>query len=63
VETDAGRDPTASGQARQTGAPPGMTPGEVENRSAFAKLLAGARYPATPDRLAGLGYGREAERF
>jgi hypothetical protein len=28
-----------------------MTRRDVENRSAFAKLLAGARYPATPRRL------------
>jgi hypothetical protein len=52
VETDAGRDPTASGPARRPGAPPGMTPRDVENRSAFAKLLAGVRYPAPPKRLA-----------
>jgi hypothetical protein len=52
VETDTGRDPTAAGPARETGTPPGMTSGDVETRSAFAKLLAGARYPATPDRLA-----------
>jgi hypothetical protein len=51
VETDTGRDPTATGPARETGTPPGMTRRDVENRSAFAKLLAGARYPATPDQL------------
>jgi hypothetical protein len=51
VETDTGRDPTAVGPTRTTGTPPGMTPRDVEDRSAFAKLLAGARYPATPDQL------------
>lgn len=52
VETDTGRDPTASGRAREPGTPPGMTPRDVENRSAFAKLLAGVGYPAEPNRLA-----------
>jgi Protein of unknown function (DUF2795) len=51
VETDTGRDPTAAGASRDVGTPPGMTTEDVENRSAFAKLLAGVRYPATPDRL------------
>jgi len=51
VETDTGRDPTAVRPARETGTPPGMTAADVENRSAYAKLLAGARYPATPGRL------------
>jgi hypothetical protein len=50
VETDAGRDPTA-GTPRDSGTPPGMTSYDVEMRSAFAKVLAGARYPATPDEL------------
>lgn len=50
VETDAGRDPTA-GTPRDTGAPPGMTSYDVEMRSAFAKVLAGAPYPATPGEL------------
>jgi hypothetical protein len=51
VETDAGRDPTAAGTARRAGTPPGMSTTDVENRSAFAKILAGLRYPATPERL------------
>jgi hypothetical protein len=51
VETDAGRDPTA-GTSRETGTPPGMTAYDVEMRSAFAKVLAGAPYPATPGELA-----------
>jgi len=50
VETDAGRDPTA-GTPRDRGTPSGMTAGDVEMRSAFAKVLAGARYPATPGEL------------
>lgn len=50
VETDTGRDPTA-GTPRDSGTPPGMTAHDVEMRSAFAKVLAGARYPATPDEL------------
>src|SRR5690242_14048928 len=53
VETDAGRDPTSAGTSREPGSPRGMTPRDVEDRSAFAKLLAGVRYPATPDRLSG----------
>jgi Protein of unknown function (DUF2795) len=52
VETDTGRDPTALGSGRAGGTPPGMTPADVENRSAFAKVLAGVRYPATPGDLA-----------
>ncbi|HEY0542470.1 MAG TPA: DUF2795 domain-containing protein [Actinoallomurus sp.] len=51
VETDSGRDPTAAGTSRAVGTPPGMTAADVENRSAFAKILAGVRYPAGPDRL------------
>jgi hypothetical protein len=50
VETDAGRDPT-TGTGRAGGTPPGMTSYDVEMRSAFAKVLAGARYPASPDEL------------
>ena len=52
VETDTGRDPTAVRPTRETGTPPGMTAADVEHRSAYAKLLAGARYPSTPGRLA-----------
>lgn len=51
VETDAGRDPTSARTAREGGTPPGMTPEDVEGRSAYAKKLAGARYPATPEQL------------
>jgi hypothetical protein len=51
VETDAGRDPTAAKTGRGGGTPPGMTAHDVEMRSAFAKVLAGARYPATPAEL------------
>ncbi|GLY75177.1 DUF2795 domain-containing protein [Actinoallomurus iriomotensis] len=51
VETDAGRDPTAASSSRTVGAPPGMSPEDVAARSEFAKVLAGARYPATPDQL------------
>jgi hypothetical protein len=50
VETDSGRDPT--GTSRRGGAPPGMTPRDVENRSTLAQVLSGVDYPATPRRLA-----------
>ncbi len=52
VETDTGRDPTTARPAREPGAPPGMTPRDVEERSAVAQVLAGVEYPATPERLA-----------
>ncbi|WP_329245149.1 DUF2795 domain-containing protein [Actinoallomurus sp. NBC_01490] len=51
VETDAGRDPTVAGSSRTVGSPPGMSAGDVAARSEFAKALAGARYPATPEQL------------
>lgn len=51
VETDAGRDPTAASSSRTGGSPPGMSPDDVAARSEFAKVLAGARYPATPEEL------------
>jgi hypothetical protein len=52
VETDSGRDPTALGTGRPGGAPPGMTPRDVEDRSAVARVLAGVRYPVPPRSLA-----------
>jgi hypothetical protein len=52
VETDTGRDPTSAGTARRGGAPAGMTPRDVEDRSALARVLAGVDYPATPRTLA-----------
>jgi hypothetical protein len=52
VDTDTGRDPTAAGSARPGAAPPGMTPRDVEERSAMARVLAGVDYPATPRSLA-----------
>ncbi|ROO86391.1 uncharacterized protein DUF2795 [Actinocorallia herbida] len=51
IDTDTGRDPTAT-LADLRGAPPGLSPQEVEERSAFASLLAGIRYPASPGSLA-----------
>lgn len=51
VDTDTGLDPTSTRIDRR-GAPPGMTPQEVEERSAFASVLAGVQYPAGPDDLA-----------
>jgi hypothetical protein len=51
VETDTGRDPTAATTSLPVGTPPGMSRTDVEERSAYAKVLAGVRYPATPDRL------------
>jgi hypothetical protein len=52
VDTDTGRDPTSPGTARPGAAPLGMTPGDVEDRSAMARILAGVDYPATPRTLA-----------
>jgi len=52
VETDTGRDPTSIRNSRSGGTPPGMTPRDVEDRSAIARVLAGANYPATPRELA-----------
>lgn len=60
VETDAGRDPTAAGAAREGGSPPGMTPQEVDMRSAYAKVLAGVDYPATRARLSAHAAGEGA---
>jgi hypothetical protein len=51
VDTDSGLDPTAT-LADRRGAPPGMTPRDVEERSAVASALAGVDYPAEPGRLA-----------
>jgi hypothetical protein len=51
VDTDTGRDPTSTLHDRR-GAPPGMTPDDVEERSAFASILAGVQYPASPGELA-----------
>jgi hypothetical protein len=59
VETDTGRDPTA-GAGRPGAAPPGMTPEDVEERSAVARVLAGVRYPATPGALAEHAAGQGA---
>src|SRR5438874_4540745 len=52
VGNDAGEDPTSIRNSRSGGTPPGMTPRDVEDRSAIARVLAGARYPATPRDLA-----------
>ncbi|MCW2944169.1 MAG: hypothetical protein JWR24_886 [Actinoallomurus sp.] len=60
VQTDAGRDPTSVRNARSEGTPPGMTPRDVENRSALAQVLAGARFPATPEVLAEHAAGQGA---
>jgi hypothetical protein len=51
IEPDTGRDPTSLDTGRPGGAPPGMTPDDVEERSAVARVLAGVRYPATPGSL------------
>ncbi|WP_106399021.1 DUF2795 domain-containing protein [Actinocorallia populi] len=51
VDTDTGLDPTSTRLDRR-GAPPGMTPQDVEERSAVASVLAGVQYPAGPDELA-----------
>jgi hypothetical protein len=60
VETDAGRDPIAPLTGRDVGAPPGMSPNDVETRSAYAKVLAGVRYPATSAELAASAAGEGA---
>ncbi|MDX6743977.1 DUF2795 domain-containing protein [Actinocorallia sp. A-T 12471] len=57
IDTDSGRDPTATLNDRG-GSPPGITPRDVQERSTFASLLAGVRYPATPGALA--EHAREA---
>ncbi|GAA2735719.1 DUF2795 domain-containing protein [Actinocorallia aurantiaca] len=51
VDTDTGVDPTAT-RADRRGAPPGMTPRDVEERSTIASVLAGVNYPASPRELA-----------
>ncbi|MGK5554302.1 DUF2795 domain-containing protein [Actinomadura kijaniata] len=57
VSTDTSWDPTAPEDpttlttSRQEGAPPGMKPEDVEERSALARLLTGVRWPATPKDL------------
>ena len=51
VDTDSGLDPTAH-LADRRGAPPGMTPQDVEARSEVASVLAGVQYPAQPRELA-----------
>ena len=51
VDTDSGLDPTAHLTDRR-GAPPGMTPQDVEARSEVASVLAGVQYPAPPRELA-----------
>lgn len=60
VETDAGHDPTSLDTGRPGAAPPGMTPDDVEERSAVARVLAGVHYPATPKVLAGHAAGEGA---
>lgn len=52
VETDTGHDPTSARTARSGGAPPGMTPRDVEDRSMLAQVLVGIDYPVTPHTLA-----------
>jgi transposase InsO family protein len=51
VETDTGRDPTSQRLGRG-GVPAGTTVPDVERRAAIAKVLAGTRYPTTPNHLA-----------
>ncbi|WP_019634385.1 DUF2795 domain-containing protein [Actinomadura atramentaria] len=48
------------------GSPPGMTAGDVDGRSALARMLTGVRYPARPDDLAAhlrAGESDEAAEF
>ncbi|MFD0686446.1 DUF2795 domain-containing protein [Actinomadura fibrosa] len=44
-------DPTAAAGDPREGAPPGMTPGDVEGRSNLARMLTGVRWPARPGDL------------
>ncbi|RFU38221.1 DUF2795 domain-containing protein [Actinomadura logoneensis] len=44
-------DPVATGGARQEGSPPGMSPDDVEGRSALARALVGVHYPAGRSEL------------
>lgn len=52
VEDDRDRDPTSAGLANREGTPPGMSPDDVELRSALARYLAGFHEPLHPRRLA-----------
>lgn len=52
VATDTGRDPTAGTTPRQEGTPPGMTPDDVEDRAAFARMIVGVHYPASGREIA-----------
>lgn len=63
VETDTGDDPTSAGTARRGGAPPGMTPRDVEDRSMLAQVLAGVDYPVTPRTLAEHAVDMDAPEF
>ncbi|MFF5264006.1 DUF2795 domain-containing protein [Actinomadura viridis] len=44
-------DPLTTTGPRREGSPPGMSPGDVEERSALARFLTGVRYPATPGEM------------
>ncbi|MFB4312283.1 DUF2795 domain-containing protein [Actinomadura sp. GTD37] len=48
---DAPDDPTRAVAGDREGSPPGMSAQGVEGRSALARMLAGARYPARPNEL------------
>lgn len=52
VEDDRDRDPTSAGLADREGTPPGMSPDDVELRSALARYLAGFHEPMRPRALA-----------
>ena len=44
-------DPVENVAGEREGSPPGMSGQDVEERSALARMLAGARYPARPNEL------------
>ncbi|MFC5746785.1 DUF2795 domain-containing protein [Actinomadura rugatobispora] len=44
-------DPATVPGGRREGSPPGMSPQDVEERSALARILTGVRYPARPNEL------------
>ncbi|MEW2355683.1 DUF2795 domain-containing protein [Spirillospora sp. NPDC029432] len=44
-------DPAAAAGGGREGSPPGMSAGDVDERSALARSLAGVRYPARPNEL------------
>ncbi|GAA2444492.1 hypothetical protein GCM10010191_71470 [Actinomadura vinacea] len=51
MQQDRSDEEGAPAGVRRQGSPPGMSPRDVEERSALARSLTGVRYPARPGRL------------